>query len=542
MRILLINPFYPISETPSPPLGLAYLAAALENAGHTVTVYDCVVKPYTIETLAAVMADFRPDMAGVTAVTMNVDRAMAVVADVKATDPEVVTVAGGPHVTFCSEQTLKDHPALDIIVTGEGEATLVSLAATVGSGRKWDRVAGLVFRRGKDITDTGSRPFMADINALRPPARHLLPLGRYRTLHLPVSMITSRGCPFQCIFCVGRKMVGARVRYRNPAAVVDEMADLANLGFPQVNIADDLFTAKPGHCIAVCDEILQRGLSVQWTSFARVDTVSLKVLKKMKAAGCTGVSFGVETGNPGILKTIRKGIVLDQVTDAVRMCTDAGVTPYASFILGLPRETPDTLKETLNFADRLEKMGVSYGFHLLAPFPGTEIRKNHPAYGIRILTDDWTRYHANRAIVETDAVTADMLDDIAIRWEERYDAYLGDIARRMKEGTISDAEAWPLVNLERTVLVYDLMMGSVIEAIGNQGDPEGRQPETEALGKLSEKTAIKIGQPKDKVHEALKWAVERKGLECHRQNGRIKWQWVDGIENSGPEDQALDCH
>jgi radical SAM superfamily enzyme YgiQ (UPF0313 family) len=299
------------------------------------------------------------------------------VADIKAIDPDALTVAGGPHVTFRPEQTLKANPALDIVVLGEGEATIVALTEAVASGRSPDTVPGLVTRQGSQFTRTGSRPPINDLDALGQPARHLLPLGRYRTLNLPVSMITSRGCPYRCIFCVGRKMVGPRVRYRNPVSVVDEMADLAGLGFPQINIADDLFTAKPGHCIGVCREILRRGLAIHWTSFARVDTVSANVLEKMKSAGCAGISFGVETGNPGILKTVKKGFVLDQVTDAVKICNDAGITPYASFILGLPGETPETLRETLVFAERLEGMGVSYGFHLLAPFPGTEIRDRH---------------------------------------------------------------------------------------------------------------------------------------------------------------------
>jgi len=142
-------------------------------------------------------------------------------------------------------------------------------------------------------------------------------------------------------------MVGAKVRYRDPVKVVDEMESLAAYGFNQINLADDLFTANAGHCTAVCDEIMKRGLTVKWTSFARVDTVSLTVLEKMKTAGCTAVSFGVETGSPTILKTIRKGITLDQVIAAVNLCTRAGLQPYASFILGLPGETEQTLQETL---------------------------------------------------------------------------------------------------------------------------------------------------------------------------------------------------
>ena len=156
--------------------------------------------------------------------------------------------------------------------------------------------------------------------------------------------------------------------------VVDELEYLNSLNFHQINIADDLFTANKKHCLAVCNEIIRRGLTLKWTSFARVDTVSKDLLATMKSAGCEAVSFGIESANPDILKTIQKGITLPQVVNAVKMCQQVGIIPYASFILGLPGETPQTIKDTLDFGERLKEQGMLYGFHLLAPFPGTEIR------------------------------------------------------------------------------------------------------------------------------------------------------------------------
>ena len=232
---------------------------------------------------------------------------------------------------------------------------------------RWDDINGIAFRKGSAVLHTAARDFVQNLDTLPAPARHQLALGRYRALGMPVSLITSRGCPFKCIFCVGRKMVGAKVRYRNPQGVVDEMQYLTTLNFHQINIADDLFTANKTHCMAVCDEIIKRKARIKWTSFARVDTVTEEILTCMKAAGCTGVSFGIESGNEKILKTIKKGISHRQVVDAVKMCHRAGVTPYGSFILGLPGETPQTIDETLEFGKQLKRMGLSFGFHLLAP-------------------------------------------------------------------------------------------------------------------------------------------------------------------------------
>jgi radical SAM superfamily enzyme YgiQ (UPF0313 family) len=524
--VLLINPFYPIDETPSPPLGLAFLAGALEAAGCRVRILDLVVEAYHPERLQQLLDEFQPRLVGATAVTMTFDHAVGVLADIKALAPEVPTVIGGPHVTFWAEETLGRYPAVDIVAQGEGETTIVRLARALADEGDWSRVPGIVFRRGEALIDNGWPVLQADLDALPPPARHLLPLGRYRALHMPISMTTSRGCPHGCIFCVGRKMVGARVRYRDPARVVDELADIAGYGFHQVNLADDLFTASAGHCLAVCDEILRRGLQVRWTSFARVDTVSVALLKKMRQAGCQAVSFGIESGDPGILKTIRKGITLAQVEAAVAMCHEAGLMPHGSFILGLPGETPETIERTLAFGKRLETMGVSYGFHLLAPFPGTRVRERAAAYGLKILTDDWRQYHANRTIVETATVPAARLDEIANGWKQRFDAYLGDIQRRMGTGEASTEEADTIVNLERTVLLYDLMMGELLET-----DP-GDATELDSgasLKALSRRLTARCRHDAPTLHAALAYTHARGNLRRQWDGRAWRWGWVDQL-------------
>ncbi|MDY6830908.1 MAG: radical SAM protein, partial [Thermodesulfobacteriota bacterium] len=343
MKCLLINPFYPISETPSPPLGLAYLAAELERAGVEVLLVDFVVFPYSRAALEETVKAFIPDFVGITAVTMTFDHAAEIVRDLRAVAPNLLIVMGGPHVSMCARETLDTLPGLDMVVVGEGDDTVVRIAEELAGDRRWETIDGIVYRDKTGICSTPVREYAVDVKALPLPARHLVPLGRYRALNMPVSMTTSRGCPFKCIFCVGRKMVGAKVRYRDPVSVVDEMEYLKSLSFSQVNIADDLFTASRPHCFGVCDEILRRGMSIQWSSFARVDLVSYDLLKKMREAGCVAVSFGVETANPEILKTIKKGITLEQVEAAVKACADAGVLPHVSFILGLPGETPDTI-------------------------------------------------------------------------------------------------------------------------------------------------------------------------------------------------------
>ena len=476
------------------------------------------------------LEEFKPRLVGLTAVTMTFDSAMGVIRDVKHLNPGIITVMGGPHVTFCAADTLQEHSELDIIVLGEGERTIVELCRAVDNDRDWSPVKGIAFRRESEICYSAQREPIADLDLLPEPARDLLPLGRYRALGMPISLTTSRGCPYKCIFCVGRKMVGSKVRYRNPGKVVDEMADLNSLKFHQINIADDLFTANRKHCLAVCDEIIGRGLKLNWTSFARVDTVSQELLTKMKAAGCSAVSFGVESGNSTILKTIKKGITREQVVTAVKMCRQAGVVPYASFILGLPGETSDTIRETIEFGEELKDLGLSYGFHLLAPFPGTEIRDESTRYGIRILTDDWSQYHANRAIVETPAVKRQKLDKIVIEWEDEYNRLLADIKQRMLDKAASEREAQQVDNLERIVLVYDLMMKNVIDEKGSWRHNGQPQSADEKFDILTDLVSSEMDSPRRLIKNTLHHALQKGDLVCRESSDRIRWQWADYLE------------
>ena len=533
MRVLLINPFYPISETPSPPLGLAYLAGALEAAGMAVKVLDFVVSPFSDDSLSSLIKEFKPDLAGATAVTMTVDHALTVLERIKTLEPDIPTVLGGPHATFCAADILASFPQVDAVVRGEGERSLVALARAVEEHSPWSRVPGIAFRE-KDRIVTTDLPPLADLNELPPPARHGIPLGRYRALGMPVSMTTSRGCPFKCIFCVGRKMVGAKVRYRDPVQVVDEMAALSRLGFHQINLADDLFTANRNHCLAVCNEIMDRGLTVNWTSFARVDTVTEQILEAMRRAGCTTVSFGIESGSPEMLRRIKKGITLEQARQAMQLCLDCGIEPHASFILGLPGETPQTLRQTLDFGETLQTMGANHGFHILAPFPGTDIRERLEAYDLQILSDDWREYHANRAVVRTAGVAPETMDAIVIESEKEFDRWLYKIGRRRAMGLADEKEAWPLTRLEHTVVIYDMMMKELIENRGfwpvdaNQDDP-GQPGEQGPVEQLIQRATKDLDHPPQRIRAAIEFAVTENYLEVTKTSGRVSWSWVEGF-------------
>jgi anaerobic magnesium-protoporphyrin IX monomethyl ester cyclase len=527
MRVLLVHPFCPLEEIPSPPLGIGYLAAALERAHVEVKVLDLVVFPYSKASLEKVFMEFQPNIIGATAVTMTFNDAIRVITDAKSISPHITTVMGGPHISFCAEETMREYPALDLAVIGEGDETVVELTRALENQADLSRIRGIVYREASNIRFTEARPPSIDVNTLPFPARHLLPLSRYRALGAPITMTTSRGCPFQCIFCVGRRMVGAKVRYRNAKSVVDEFQYLSTLGFRQINVVDDLFTADKKHCIAICDEIIARDIRVKWTSFARADTVSMDLLKKMRQAGCYAIAFGFESANPDILKTIRKGITAEQMTEAVRMCVEADIIPHGSFILGLPGETPQTMKETIDFERYLDDMGALVGSHFLAPFPGTRVREHSEAYGIRILTNDWSCYTANRAIVETPSVTKEMFDAHAMEFDEGVLEKIKGIEDHINQNIATDEERDHYALLERMSLFYRLMMNEVIEKHGAWLNGTSKASTDDVIRTMAQRAAEPSQTRQEKVFALLTYALDQRILEYHEDQGQVRWGWVE---------------
>jgi anaerobic magnesium-protoporphyrin IX monomethyl ester cyclase len=463
MRVAIVAPPYPLEEAPAPPLGVTYVAAAFEAAGAEVRIFDYIVSEYTAGKLRAQIDAFQPDLLGATSVTLNFPGAAEIVCTAKRYRPSLITMMGGPHVSFAAERTLKDYPGIDLIIAGEGERTIAELTAEDFNPEKWDKIPGVIFRRDGLIVDTGPRSLIDDLDTLPLPARHHLPLSRYQALGYPISIITSRGCPYSCIFCLGRRMIGSRVRLRSPSPVVDEIEEILDYGIDRINIADDLFVSSRGKVKEVCDEIIRRGLRFGWSAFARVNTVDLETLKLMREAGCDSISFGVETGNPEMLKRIRKGITLDQVRHAVSLCREAGIIAHTSFIVGLPGETEATLRETGEFAASL---GSLYGYHFLSPFPGTTVREEVGNYDLEILTDDWTRYDANSAIVQTSTLSSEKMN----RFVADFESEISKVWEVMVQG-YHDRTNTPEIDMQveghfRMKLVYRLLSEDLIEKWG----------------------------------------------------------------------------
>jgi anaerobic magnesium-protoporphyrin IX monomethyl ester cyclase len=512
VRTLLINPPYPFTEWPNMPLGLSYIAAVLEKNGVEVKVLDLLVSQYSEEKVRRCMAEFSPEVVGITAVTMNYPASSNILKLCKRFDENVITVIGGPHVTFCAEQTLREAPWIDIVVRAQGEYTMLDIV----SGKKPAEIEGLVFREGDGMVATGDRPWIEDVDELPFPARHLFPLAKYRAFNAGGSLITGRGCPFNCIFCAGHRMTGRRVRLRNAKLVVDEMQEVQDLGFKEICIEDDLLTLNHAHVYAICDEIQSRGLKIRWNAFSRVDTVTGELLKRMRQAGCFGLLYGVESGNQEILDRVKKKITLKKVRQAVALTKEAGMSAVTSFILGLPGETKKTMRQSYDLANRLN---APYCLHVLAPFPGTEVREKAKEYGITILTDDWSKYDANRVVTTTPGAGAKEVQQILHQYYSDVRRFDGLRDKHEREGKLSDEDLEEVRRRRGQRFAWSLLKNDCIENLGPQ---EIRESPTKDLAL---RLAGPLSLPPHQVEEHLA-RLEAEGLLVPRvADGHVAWSW-----------------
>lgn len=375
MNVLLINP-YSTSPYPVLPLGLAYIAAVLEQNKINVTVIDAWAEQLEPEEISAAILKSRPDLIGITMTSVMAPAAMEHAALAKAT-MNVPVVAGGPHASALPRECL-NNPAIDYVVIGEGEITIVSLINALMSGQAdLSGINGLAYRYNGEIVVNKPADLVVDINRLPMPARHLFPVNKYKT-HLPygrktpyMTMITSRGCPYHCCYC-SKSVFGATYRALSPASVVKELKHLIETyGIKEYRFYDDDFTLNIKRAGEICDEIIRQGIKLDWSCTTRVDLVNDELLGKMKRAGCYTISYGVESGNPEVLKNANKGYTLDDVEKAFRLTQKHGIRILAFFMLGLPGENEQTIEESIKFALKLDPDFVSWS--IINMMPGSKM-------------------------------------------------------------------------------------------------------------------------------------------------------------------------
>lgn len=378
------------------PLPLTYLAAYLRSRQKEVEILDANLLGLSHDQVAAYINKHRFDLIGLSATTPDFYEIVKLAKKIKKIKNPPYIVIGGAHISAIPKDIQK-YLYFDFAVIGEGEETLLELVTSLeNKNNKFNDILGLVFKKGKKLIVNQIRPYIKNLDILPFPARDLLPPlskyhptpGMYKKLSMAF-MITSRGCPFQCLFC-SHSVFGHHYRFRSPKNVVDEMEILVrDFNVAEIRICDDLFNFNEERVLAICREIVRRKIKVSWGCSVRANLVSRKQLIAFKKAGCWEINFGVESADPKILETIKKGVTTEDVRRAVKLAKEVGLETRGFFILGLPGDTPKTIQATINLAKNL-KLPMAQ-FYMAVPYPGTELAKRAREFG-SVNTESFENY------------------------------------------------------------------------------------------------------------------------------------------------------
>ena len=360
-----------------PPMDLAHHAAVLEREG-----YGCSIRDYSTAKIPVARAleeirSFGPTVLFFSSTQPTQENDLAFAAQVKSDLPGIVIVLRGESVTFQDEEILNLHPQVDYLLRGESEETLTELLDHLRSEKRTplSEIAGLSYRGENGFIRTEDRKFLADLNLLPWPARHLLDQSLYRspeTGNVLTTLYAARGCPYPCIFCPAPLASGRPVRLRDVSDLIDEIRHCVNEnGIREFLFHGDTFTYSRKWVMELCEAIVQQGLKVRWGCNSRVDTIDAEMLAAMKAAGCWVIGFGVESGHEETLERIRKAVKREKIVEAFRLCRSAGIRSHAFFVFGFPWEGPEHLEADLQLAKEIDP--DFFDFNVAYPLPGTEL-------------------------------------------------------------------------------------------------------------------------------------------------------------------------
>ena len=385
MRVLLLRP---AAEKKSMarvlPLGLLAIGSVLKRAGHQVKILDLRISNSPDEELDSVMKSFKPQVVGIGVMTIECKYGFFDAAKVKEIDPEVTIVFGGPHCSHEPQFILND-PNVDLMVSGEGDLTIVELIDALEQDGDIENVPGIAYKKNGSYVRTADRPVIRDLDKFDQ-EYDLINLGRYFNFQssmdfFPVfrnkkflPLVTSRGCPFKCTYC--HDIFDKSIQYRSPEAVVDEIEYLINkYGIREFHIVDDVFNVNMKRAKKVLDAIIERNLNIHisFPNGLRADFFDDELIDKMQRAGVYRMALGIESGSQRIQDMIQKDLDINIIYDVVEKLTQARMSVHGFFMLGFPSETRKEMKETIDFACDLGL--TTANFSLVIPNPGTDLRQ-----------------------------------------------------------------------------------------------------------------------------------------------------------------------
>jgi radical SAM superfamily enzyme YgiQ (UPF0313 family) len=406
------------------PLGLAALAAYLEQRGHTVRIYntencseDLCLKwsdlhinnkllhqhkyygmilnnydYYVWREIETVLREFSPDILGITTMTAKLASSWKIASIAKQVSPQCSVVLGGPHPTIAPESCFQS-PAVDYVIRGEGEKTIEELSNLLQREElsRLDFIDGLSFRAGALIKHNKDRALTTDLDEFPMPARHLSLFPHLYDSNCMGHLTTSRGCPYLCGFCGAQNIWTRKVRYRSIPSVLQEIESMMEIhGIRSFYFWDDSFTVNKARLKRLCEEFLHRNYNISWGCTTRVDLIDPETLDVMVRAGCTSIDVGIESGSPRMLNQINKGITVEMAEVAIRLVRERGIACNAFFMIGFPQETEDDVRLTMDLMSSLEMSRIC--FSVFTPYPGCELYDTAAAMGLLNQNMDWSKY------------------------------------------------------------------------------------------------------------------------------------------------------
>lgn len=433
MKVLLLNPPYlkkfsrpqrspavTKSGTLYYPMWLAYATGVLEKEGFDVMLVDAPAEDYDFNEVLKMTSRFRPDLIVVDTSTPSIYNDVEVTGQLKDISRRAFVILVGTHVSALPEETLRMDERIDAVARHEYDYTLRDLAYALKENRDLENVQGISFRKGDEIVSNPRRPYIKNLDELpfvSKVYKKFLKIGNYfnpNALYPMVTIITSRGCPFGCTFCVyPQTLTGRTYRLRSIENVVDEMEYIIE-AFPQIKsifFEDDTLTVNKKRCLELSDVIIKRGIKISWTANARVG-LDYETMKRMEEAGCRCLCVGFESGNQKILDSMKKNLRLEQMFEFMKNAKRAGILIHGCFIAGLPGETRQSLEQTLDLAKRLNPDTAQ--FYPVMVYPGTEAYNWYKERGL-ICTENFSHWLTpqglHNAVVNTEELSAyDLVD------------------------------------------------------------------------------------------------------------------------------------
>ncbi|MHA2286647.1 MAG: B12-binding domain-containing radical SAM protein [Candidatus Thorarchaeota archaeon] len=395
-------------EATSPPLGVGYIASYLRDIGkHEVMIHDGLLQRSSNAGFRKLLEAFNPDIVGISGqTTPSIYDVYNAASTVKSFNTSTLVVVGGSHVTYEDEQVLRECPDIDAVVRGEGELTMNSLVETYTRTGGFEGVLGTTINTGGYIQRNQDMPFINDLDSLPFPAYDLLDLTQYFTSKDRIAtMVTSRGCPYQCTFCSSSRIVGKRWRGRSSRNVLNEVKLLSDkYKVNEIAFLDDLFTFNRNRVQEICNGLTKSRSEIGWTCSSRADILSKspEIANMLRSAGCHTLYIGAESGSQRVLNSMRKGITLNQVRRSVKIAKDAGLAVILSFVFGFPGETQSEMQSTIDFACNLDPSLAQ--FTICTPYPGTPLYYEANQNGWLDATD-WEKFTVLDAVMDLPGMT-----------------------------------------------------------------------------------------------------------------------------------------